>query len=133
MNGIHATDHVDEKIIKPRDWRKRWHRTRGTPLANLANARTALEHAPELQGLFSYDEMARAVILNHAIPVFGTASNGPPIDPSHLTDEDADAMQDWLQHAGLRKLSKDATRQAIGLIAHENAFHPVRDYLDKLE
>jgi len=133
MNVIHAADHVDEKIIKPRDWRKLWHRTRGTPLANLANARTALEHAPELQSLFSYDEMARAVILNRGVPVFGTACNGPPIEPRHLTDEDADALQDWLQHAGLRKLGKDATRQAIGLIAHENAFHPVRGYLDSLQ
>jgi predicted P-loop ATPase len=124
---------ADAQPATPRDWRKLWHKARGAPLANLANARTALEHAPDLKGLFSYDEMARAVMLNRTIPVVGVATNGPPIEPRQLTDVDADALQDWLQHAGLRKLGKEATRQAIELVAHENAFHPVRDYLSGLE
>jgi hypothetical protein len=38
----------------PHSWRKLWHKSRGAPLANLANARTAIEHAPELKGLFCH-------------------------------------------------------------------------------
>jgi predicted P-loop ATPase len=114
------------------DWRDLWHKNRAGPIPNLANAKTTLTHAPELQGVFTYDEMALTVVLNRAIPTVGETGSPSPIEPRYLSDDDADALQDWMQHAGLRRVGKDATKQAIGLVAREHAFHPVRDYLDAL-
>src|SRR5258706_12004198 len=107
--------------------------TSGTKTAPVRfNAKTTLTHAQELQGLFTYDEMARTVVLNREIPAVGEPGSPRSIEPRHLSDDDADALQDWVQHAGLRRLGKDAIKQAIGLVAREHAFHPVRDYLDAL-
>jgi predicted P-loop ATPase/phage/plasmid primase-like uncharacterized protein len=120
---------LDDAIrdVKASDWRDLWHKNKSGPIANLANARTALLHAPELQKLFTFDEMARTIVLNRAIP-----PSTDVIEPRQVSDDDADALQDWLQHAGLRHLGKDATKQAIGLVAHERPFHPIRDYLNAL-
>jgi predicted P-loop ATPase len=109
------------------NWRDLWHKNKAGPIPNLANARTALTHAPELQELFTFDEMARTAVLNRAIPPETGA-----IEPRQVSDDDADALQDWLQHAGLHRLGKDAVKQAIGLVAHERPFHPIRDYLAAL-
>jgi predicted P-loop ATPase len=113
---------------KTKDWRELWQRTKTGPIPNLANARTALGHAPELFGLFSYDEMACAAVLNRSMPPRDEA-----MEPRHVTDSDANQLQDWMQRAGLRRIGKDATRQAIDIIARERTFHPVRDYLDGLQ
>jgi len=114
------------------NWRELWHKNCAGPIPNLAHAKTTLMHAPELHGLFTYDEMARTVVLNRSIPQVGDPGS-KLIEPRHLSDDDADALQDWLQHAGLRRIGKDATKQAIGLIAREQAFHPIRDNLDGLK
>ncbi len=52
--------------------------------------------------------------------------------PRVCTDVDVGVVQEYFQRRGLKRLSKDVMHQAIDLFAHENRFHPVRDYLDGL-
>jgi predicted P-loop ATPase len=49
-----------------------------------------------------------------------------------ITDEDITAVQEWLQLAGLPHVTKETVHQAIELIACENSFHPIKDYLEPL-
>jgi predicted P-loop ATPase len=52
--------------------------------------------------------------------------------PQFVTDEDVTAVQEWLQLAGLPLVSKETVFQAIELVARENSFHPVKNYLATL-
>lgn len=99
----------------------------GAALCNLANAMTALRHAPELRNTFAYDELLRApVLVRHLL-------NEREGDlPRPVRDADASAVQEWLQRRELRRLGADVTHQAICRRAVECAFHPVRDYLHSL-
>jgi predicted P-loop ATPase len=100
---------------------------KGQPLPVLANILIALRADPVLQDCFAFDRMLQAPLLMR------------PLDPSEdfkprpLTDTDIARFQEWLQHAGLRNVSKDVMHQAVGLRADERAFHPVRDYLNSLK
>jgi hypothetical protein len=90
--------------------------TRGEPRNNVFNAALAIR--AEFAGRFAYDEMLCAEVQR------------PDCRP--VTDADVTAAQEHLQGRGLERIGKDAMHQAIELVARENGFHPVRDYLDAL-
>jgi predicted P-loop ATPase len=100
---------------------------RGKPLPNLANAMLALRNDPAIAACFAYDEMLRTVVLVRALPGKEDWSGERPV-----TDVDVGIVQEWLQHAGIDRLGKDTTHQAVDQRAHELAFHPVRDWLTGL-
>jgi predicted P-loop ATPase len=52
--------------------------------------------------------------------------------PRPVTDEDITAIQEWLQLAGLPLVTKNTVWQAVELVARENTFHPIKDYLEPL-
>jgi predicted P-loop ATPase len=104
---------------------------RDEPIPNLANALIALRTAPELQGIFGYDEMQCATITLREPP----SKDGTPgieCEPRPTTDVDVGRVQEFIQRNGLPRLGKDTTHQACDLHAAENAFHPVKDYLNSL-
>ena len=104
----------------------------GPRLANLANIMVALRTAPEIAGSFAFDEMMRAPILVQALPLAdGIASDLGPY-PRPVRDADVSQLQEWAQRAGLPRIGMDMTHQAVDLRAQECAFHPVRDYLERL-
>jgi predicted P-loop ATPase len=98
---------------------------KGAILPILANALVALRGAPQLSGIVAYDEMLGLPMLK-ALP--GIAAF--PMRP--LTDADVGMIQEWLQHAGISQLGRDVSFQALDIVARENSFHPVRDYLDRI-
>lgn len=101
----------------------------GDPRANLANAMLAMREDAALAEVFAYDEMLRAPLLTKPVP----GSRCAPLDAARpLKDADVTAVQEYLQLAGLERLSKDTVHQAVDLRARERGFHPVRDYLDGL-
>jgi predicted P-loop ATPase len=100
----------------------------------LANLMLALRGAPELAGVFTYDEMLRAPILAQPLPLIDRrACNDLGPYPRPVRDTDVSQLQEWLQHQGVPKITKDTTHQGVDLRAQEQAFHPVRDYLDGLK
>lgn len=101
----------------------------GRLVANLASVMAALRAAPEVSNCFAYDEMLRAPVIVNSIP--GVTEE---VLPRPATDDDVTQLQEWLQkHAGLPKIGKDTTHQAVDLRARECAFHPVREYLEELK
>jgi len=98
----------------------------GKPLPILANVMIGLRS--ELPGHFAYDEMLCAPILMNAI-VRGDLLS---FAPRPCTDVDVSTAQEFFQHCGLKRLSRDVMHQAIEQFAYERRFHPVRDYLESL-
>ena len=106
---------------------------RGRIVPNLANVLTALRTAPELAEVFAYDAMLCAAILMKQLPVAPGAENGDfdPL-PRPVRDTDVSSLQEHLQRAGMPKVGKDATHQAVDQRALERSFHPVCRYLQGL-
>ena len=100
-------------------------------LGILANATLAFRRDPAWQGVLAFDEMQRAAILRKPIPQHGPVTS-EAFRPRPIQDDDVAAAQEWLQLAGLRTIGADTTHSAIHLVARENSFHPIRDYLDGL-
>jgi predicted P-loop ATPase len=100
--------------------------SKGKPIPNLANALTALRRDPLLKSVVAQNEMLRA-------PILMSSRDGGEMTPRVLTDADVSSIQEYLQRAGLYRLSKDTVHQALELRAVECGFHPVRSYLDRLK
>jgi predicted P-loop ATPase len=98
----------------------------GRVLPNVANILVALRADPKLKDCFSFDQMLQAPMLMHPL------DNSVDFKPRPLTDTDVTRFQEWLQHAGLRNISKEMMHQAVDVRAEECALHPVRDYLNGL-
>lgn len=112
-----------------------WHQfylldDKGNPIANLSNALTAMRSAEEAKGIIAYDEMAQCPVIRWTPP----GSKHRKIEkPRPVTDADVGCLQEWLQRNELRKIGKETTHQAVGMIAHEHTYHPVRSYLQSLQ
>jgi predicted P-loop ATPase len=105
---------------------------RGAPIPNLANAMLGMRNIPTLARAFAYDEMQRAPILLSPLPHDEDIQTDDQL-PRPFTDTDATQLQEWLQREGLTRISKETVHGAIDLRAQENAFHPVKQYLNTLQ
>lgn len=111
--------------VRP-DWHHECHVDgNGKIIPNLANAVTAIRGDAELANAIRFDEMQRVPMLVSPIGDRGAF-------PRPLTDSDVIRVQDWMQHAGIKRIAKETVADAIRLRADENSFHPVRDYLESL-
>jgi predicted P-loop ATPase len=104
---------------------------RGAPVPNVANVMIGLRNVATVAHAFAYDEMLRAPILFAPLPSIASLDAGDGL-PRPVRDTDATQLQEWLQVQGLARVSKDTVHSAIDLRAQENAFHPVRDYLNSV-
>lgn len=124
-------DHLEENHLPPAaTWLGKCQMTeKGEPIGNVANAMVAMREDTRLRDAFAYDEMLRAVIAVAPLP-----GDEPAMEHEHrpVRDTDVSSVQEYLQLAGLPRLGKDTTHQAVDLRAVECAFHPVRDYLTGL-
>jgi predicted P-loop ATPase len=98
----------------------------GGPKAILANAITALRHAPEWAGVLGFNEFSLGTVALKSAPWPGSRSG------IEWTDQDDRLATDWLQRAGVC-VSLEVGGQAVQTVAKDRAFHPVRAYLDALK
>jgi len=99
----------------------------GKALPIVTNALVALRRDPAIRDAFAFDEMQRTSMLMH-----GIGDPLTPFDRRPVTDDDITILTEFLQKAGLKRISRDTVRDGVNARARENAFHPVREYLDSL-
>lgn len=109
-------------------WLKKCQGKKG-PLANVFNARVALEHDPTTQHLLGFDEMMQTTVLFHEI---GMPDLVLPV-PRPLQDIDVIRLQLWMQESGLMTMGDSCVRSAVDEVARGNSYHPLRNYLECLE
>ncbi|MEJ1932449.1 VapE domain-containing protein, partial [Nostoc sp. NIES-2111] len=111
----------------PDNWRKllKVKDKRGTPLPNLANAITALRHAPDWQGVLALNQFALQVEML-ARPPWGVRFGAWEQQPWSDTDDIRTA--NWLQEQEIN-VGVNVAADAVRVVAADNAFHPVREYL----
>lgn len=98
---------------------------RGQPKPLLANAIAALLLDPDWQGVLAYDTFAMRTLARRDPPVALGCPDG------EWTDVHDSLTAAWLQHHGVA-VGKQVAAQAIEAVARQNAFHPVRDYLESV-
>ncbi|GAN71096.1 hypothetical protein ASY01nite_22270 [Acetobacter syzygii] len=131
---VDAAESYDPAAVEPSeilspDWLDMCLRDdRGQPIPNVANVLLALRADPAYSGLFAYNQM---VCLPYLMQPFGPQAE--PFSPRPVTDEDVTHVQERLQIAGLRRVSKEIMHQGVNCVAAERAYHPVRDYLKGLQ
>jgi len=94
----------------------------GAPRPILANAITALK---KLDGLVAMNEFSLHIVTRRETPWGKSAGE-------KWTDTDDIRTANWLQHQYVC-VNPGVAHDAIQSIAHENKFHPVRDYLKSLK
>lgn len=97
----------------------------GKILPILANAVIAIKGESLLANALAFDEMQRTTMFVNPFAA-GVA-------PCPLTDADVVKIQQYVQHAGIQRIGKDAVGDAVRLCANERSFHPVREYLNALQ
>jgi predicted P-loop ATPase len=101
----------------------------GKPLPILANALVALRGDPALQDSLAFDDMLCMPMLMHPI---GEAL-GAKFEPTPLCDNDVASITEWLQRAGLKRISLQVVHEAVRARARECSYHPLRHYLESLQ
>ena len=114
----------DEKVTETENWREKLKITdKGGLAQTIENAVIILRHDPKLAGCLALNEMEHNIVAKQNLPwrkVKGT---------SQWVDADDAALRFYLERVyGIA--SKDRVFDAVNVVASENKFHPVRDYLD---
>ena len=99
---------------------------KGTPKALLANATTALRHAPQWIGVLKWDEFRAGLVVARK-PLWDSPEVG-----GQWTDQEDRKVCEWLQHEGIYVKVNEAGL-AAQTVAMENRVNPVRDYLESLK
>ncbi len=101
----------------------------GVIKGNLPNAVRALRHSPDWAGKIAYDCFADRTMLRSAPPWW---SEREPFRPCHLKDVDVSRVSEWLVSNDV-PVKSDLAREAISIVAADQKFHPVREYLAALK
>ena len=107
------------------DWTKKLKVTeKGAISQTIENVVTILTHDPKLRGRVALNEMEHNIVVLSRLP-WGVKG------PRQWTDTDDAALRFYLERVyGIS--GKDKIFDAVNVVAQQNAFHPVRDYLDGL-
>jgi predicted P-loop ATPase len=94
----------------------------------LANAITALRGAPQWQGVLWHDAFATTTVARKPPPWVRDPAGW---SDTPWADRDDALVADWLQHQDIM-VPMSVAGQAVEVVARDQIFHPVREYLDAL-
>lgn len=121
-----ATDFEEpvEGAPQPDNWKSKLKITdKGALAQSIENVVIILRHDPKLAGCLALNEMDHNIVVKKAPPWHRVKSS------SQWVDADDAALRFYLErHYGIA--SKDKIFDAVNVVAGENKFHPVREYLD---
>lgn len=100
----------------------------GKILRTLSNVLIAFRQAEPWAGVFAWNQFSSRLMVLREIP--GAKRREMEV-PREVGEADISNVTDWLQRNGIIVTSL-TTREAIRAVAEDNAFHPVRDYLNGL-
>lgn len=103
----------------------------------ISNVKLILEYDPEVRGVFAYDLFSEMPVLRRP-PYWRTTQ--PPINEDCKNIRDYEEIEDvdesyFRTHLETKYefTSRTVIEDALKISQHQNAFHPIRDYLDGLE
>jgi predicted P-loop ATPase len=114
----------EETEVDPDAWKEKLKITdKGALAQSIENTVTILRHDPKLAGCLALNEMEHNVVAVKDLPWRKVTG------PSQWVDADDAALRYYLERVyGIN--SKDKIFDAVNVVAGENKFHPVRDYLN---
>jgi putative DNA primase/helicase len=119
---------VDNSNVIELPWRARLRSTdKGKTMPDEANVDIALRHAPPVAGLVRYNAFSNKIEATRDAPWRQIQAG------SQWSDRDDTGLMQWLQHQGILIRSAPAVSRCVEAVAHDFAFHPVRDYLKSTE
>jgi len=77
---------------------------------------------PDVRDVYAFDQMQHTAVMTHEIGSIKTCSR-------RVTEVDVCNLLEWMQRQGMPYMRLETVRSALATRAHENAFHPVIDYL----
>ena len=120
----------DEELPEPTedDWRAKLKITeKGGIAQTIENAVIILSNDPKLKGALAFNEFEHAIVAKKTLPW------RPVVDADknscQWTDADDAALRYYLERV-YGMTGKDRIFDAVNIVANDNAFHPVRDYLN---
>ena len=114
----------DTTDAEPENWRAALKLTdKGAIAQTIGNVVTILRHDPKLVGAIALNEMDHNIVAVKPLP-WRQASG-----TSQWVDADDSALRFYLERV-YSISSKDKIFDAVNIVASENKFHPVREYLD---
>ena len=121
-----AQDDFGEELPQDNAWRaKLAYNEKGGIAQTIHNAVLILRHDTRLQSVLGYDEFTRRQICNGSTP--WKKEKGVRA----WTDTDDAALRHYIERTyGLK--GRDTIQDAVAIVMAENAYHPVREYLDSI-
>lgn len=113
-------------LVQPVSWQSKLNRTKAGKLSGTLNNVLLILENDFGSGLFKRDVFALNDMYGMDTPWKGKKGES-------ITDDDIRNLKVWFIKRHKIEPSNAVLEDAIGFIAVENSFHPVRDYLDKLE
>lgn len=110
----------------PDEWKtKLAYNEKGGIIQSIHNALLIMRHDPLLKGTIAQDEFTRKINVKKSVPWKRIEA------PEPWTDTDDAALRHYLEIAyNIKK--RDCINDAVQIVTKENAYHPIREYLDSL-
>ncbi|MET3052086.1 VapE domain-containing protein [Pseudomonas alkylphenolica] len=127
--GLEAVRRQVMAVIKPPaagGWKDMLARSEsGALIAHMQNVELILSNDERWAGVIGYSAFSSKLVKLRAAPYGG--------EPGDWSDIDDTRVMKWLAQQYNLRVKATHVIEAVSVVAHDNAFHPVREYLAKLE
>lgn len=117
-----GSDEVDLEWVKGLEMDQR-----GAYVANAHNLELILENDPEFKNVLGYNELARTIEARRNLPWRRVGAKDRQVNDN----DDAQFRSLFSKRYGIE--GKDKIFDAVNIVAHKHKFHPIKDYLEKLQ